>query len=315
MLVSVNLSLSVLCNARCVYCPQDRGENLKAKIMPISIIRKITAELTAPDCKHNIKIMQLSENGDALLNKDFIEILRILKRRLPSVQKILYTNLSLLTKKKSEIIVREGLIDKLMCSIDSVDEDVFSMMNGMSLKRVLQNFKDFLSIRDKLNSPITVNVRVLTLHNYVKAIKHSFGFVPNGVDKFRVPMLDEVPLIAASLERFMDSSKDKIEKSIIFAWNDREKFTGKVDSYTSNLKCPFLDRNEHDLFIAPDGSCYSCCLDSKCDIIFGNVNSESLDSIFNSSKRARFLEKLRARKFIEIGGACSSVICCQSLQQ
>ncbi len=315
MLVSVNLSLSVLCNARCVYCPSDRGENLKKKIMPISLIHKITAELTAPDCKHNIKIMQLSENGDALLNKNFIEILRLLKRRLPSVQKILYTNLSLLTKKKSEIIIREGLIDKLMCSIDSVDEDVFSMMNGLSLKRVLKNFKDFLNIRDEKNSHITVNVRILTLHNYVKSIKNSFGFIPNDVDISRVPMLDEVPLIAASLEKFMDSSKDKVEQSIIFAWNDREKFTDKVDSYTPNMKCPFLDRNESDLFIAPDGSCYSCCLDSKCSITFGNVNTESLDSIFNGSKRAQFLEKLRARKFIEIGGACSSVICCQSLQQ
>ncbi len=315
MLVLVNLSLSVLCNARCVYCPQDRGENLKKKIMPLSLVHKITTELTAPDCKHNIKIMQLSENGDALLNKNFIEILRILKRRLPSVKKILYTNLSLLTKAKSEIIIKEGLIDKLMCSIDSVDKDTFFLMNGLNLKRVLQNFKDFLSIRNKLDSHITVNVRILTLHNYVKAIKNSFDFIPNDVDILRVPILDEVPLIAASLERFLHPAKDKVEKSIIFAWNDREKFTGKVDSYTPNLKCPFLDRNEHDLFIAPDGSCYSCCLDSKCSITFGNANTETLDSIFNGSKRASFLEKLRARKFIEIGGACSSVICCQSLQQ
>ena len=315
MLKSINLSLSVLCNARCVYCAKDRGENLKRKTMPISLVHKITAELTAPDCRHKPKIMQLSENGDALLNKNFIEILRVLKRRLPSVKKILYTNLSLLTKEKSEIIIREGLIDRLMCSIDSIDEDTFFMMNGLDLKRVLQNFKDFISIRNKFNSSIPVTVRALTLHNYVTSIKNSLRFIPNDVDMQRVPMLDEAPMIKAFLERLIDPSKDKIGRSIIFAWNDREKFTGKVDSYTPNMECPFLDRNETDLFIAPDGSCYSCCLDSKCLITFGNVNSETLDSIFNGSKRARFLEKLRARKFLEIGEPCSSVICCQDIRQ
>lgn len=315
MLVSVNLSLSTLCNARCVYCAKDRGENLKKKIMPISLIYKITAELTDPNCKHNVKIMQLSENGDALLNKNFIEILRILKNKLPSVKKILYTNLSLLTKKKSEIIIKEGLIDRLICSIDSIDENVFFMMNGLNLKKVLRNFKDFLSVRNKLNSPIPVTVRILTLHNYAMSIKNSFHFVPNDVDPRRVPILDEAPMVRAYLERLIDPSKDTIGRSTIFAWNDREKFTGKVKSYTSNMKCPFLDRNESDLYVAPDGSCYSCCLDSKCSIIFGNVNTESLDSIFNGSKRARFLEKLRARKFLEIGEPCSSVICCQDIRR
>ncbi|KKL16939.1 hypothetical protein LCGC14_2490560, partial [marine sediment metagenome] len=43
-------------------------------------------------------------------------------------------------------------------------------------------FKDFLNIRDEKNSHITVNVRILTLHNYVKAIKNSFGFIPNDVN-------------------------------------------------------------------------------------------------------------------------------------
>ncbi len=315
MLKSVNLSLSTLCNAKCVYCPQDRGENLKRRIMPISLVRKITAELTAPDCKHKIEIIQLSENGDALLNKDFIEILRLLKRRLPSVKKILYTNLSLLTKQKSEIILKEGLIDRLICSIDSIDPGVFFMMNGMCLDRVLDNFKDFISVRDELHSSVPVTVRMLTLHSYVTSIKAALNFVPNDIDISRVPALDEAPLIKAYLDRIIDSSKDTIGSSIVFAWNDREKFTGKVDHYTPNTFCPFLERNENDLFVGPDGSCYSCCLDSKCLITFGNVNTESLDSIFNGPKRASFLEKLRARKFIEIGEPCSSVICCHDIRK
>ncbi len=315
MLKSINLSLSTLCNAKCVYCPQDRGANLKKKIMPLSLVRKITAELTARGDFHQVELMQLSENGDALLNKNFIEILRLLKRRLPSVKKILYTNLSLLTKEKAEIILREGLIDRLMCSIDSIDEDVFFRMNGLDLKRVLRNFKNFISIRNELNSPVPVTIRMLTLHSYVTSIKAALKFVPNGVDDSKVPLLDEALTIKAYLDKIIDPSKDVIGSSIVFAWNDREKFTGKVASYTPNTFCPFLERNESDLFIAPDGSCYSCCLDSKCSIIFGNVNTESLDSIFNGSKRARFLEKLRARKFIEMGEPCSSVICCHDIRK
>lgn len=315
MLKAINLSLSVLCNARCVYCPKDRGENLKEKIMPISLVRKITAGLTSPNFKHKIEIIRFSENGEALLNKNFIEILRLFKKRLPSVKKVLYTNLSLLTKKISKIVLKERLIDKLMCSIDSIDKDVFFMMNGLDFKKVLKNFKDFLSIRNELNSPVSVRVRMLTLHMYAASIKKSLNFIPNDVDILRVPMLDEAPLIRAFLEKFIDPSKDKIWNSIIFAWNDREKYTGKVASYPPDTVCPFLDRNETEMFVAPDGSCYSCCLDSKCSIIFGNVNTESIDSIFNGSKRARFLKKLRARQFIEIGEPCSSVICCHNIRR
>ena len=63
-------------------------------------------------------------------------------------------------------------------------------------------------------------------------------------------------------------------------------------------------------FIAPDGSWYACCNDSNYDQVFGNVNNETLDEIFNGKTRKDFLNKLELKKFKELGGPCATVMCC-----
>lgn len=308
MLKNICLSLSTLCQANCVYCPQNRGANLKVKNMPIKLVKKICDEAA----HLNIKWMQLSENGDALMNPNFIKILRLLKEKLPGAKKMLYTNFSLLHKNKAEIILREELIDAISCSIDSVDKDTFNKINDLNFENVMKNLKDFISSRDELHSPVGVLVRALTLYSYVHSIKDGLGFYPSNTPQ-AIPLHDEDVDIKVEMEKFLDLNKDGITNSFIFGWNERWRFAN-LKGYTTPVICPMLARNETDAFIAPDGSWYSCCLDHKCEIVFGNVNKESLHSIFNSRKRLDFLDKLRNQKYFEIGGACKTVICCLNVR-
>ena len=311
MLKNICLSLSTLCQANCVYCPQDRGRNLKVKNMPISLVRKITDEVRSSHLE--IKWIQLSENGDALMNPDFIKILRLLKERCPNAKKMLYTNFSLLNKYKAKIILEEELIHAVSGSIDSVNKDIFNKINDLNFENVMTNLKDFISVRDRLNSPVGVLARALTLHSYAESIKNNLGFFPRNISPSDVPLLDEDIAIKAELERFLNPDKDGITNSFIFGWNERGRFAN-LAGYTTPVFCPMLKRIETDAFIAPDGSWYSCCLDHKCEIVFGNVNTASLESIFNSGKRLDFLDKLRNQKYFEIGGACKTVICCLNVR-
>ncbi len=317
MLKGINLSLSTRCGAQCVYCPQDRGCNLKLKDMPMQLIRKICSELNSDSFKanHNVGTFQLSENGDAMANKDFIEILRYLKEKTPGIRKIMYSNLAALNKKKAQVLLEEGLINRLVCSIDSVDKDTFFRITRLPFDKVMRNFKDFMKLRNDLNSDVNVIVRVLTLHSYANSVGKSLKISPHNVNPFEVPMLDEERLIWAYLDRFLDEKKeDKIEKSVIFGWNERDKLSW-VTEYSPNVNCPFLERNQTELFIGPDGSCYSCCLDHKPDIVFGNVNKNSMDDIFNRPSRKLFLERLEDKEFIKIGGPCRTVICCLNIRK
>ncbi len=316
MLKSINLSLSTKCNANCIYCALDRGDNIKVKDMPIMLVRKITAELTSKNFieNHNVTHFQLSENGDALLNKDFLKIVRLLKRRLPDVKKTLYTNLELLDKKKTEALLNEGLITQLCCSIDSVDEKTFGIINNLSFKKVMRNFKYFLQLRDELDSKVNVVVRMLSLNKYATTILEQFKFLPGGLGYDGYPLIDETPLIEAYIGRYMTPNKDRLLNSCIFGWNLRHRFANAA-GYTPGIACPFLERNDTEAFIAPDGSWYSCCLDSKPERVFGNVNDESLNAIFHKEIRKEFLQKLADRKFIELGGACKTVICCLNLRR
>lgn len=48
MLTDINLSLSSACGADCIFCARDRGAKIKEKVMPLGLVKKITAELSSP---------------------------------------------------------------------------------------------------------------------------------------------------------------------------------------------------------------------------------------------------------------------------
>ena len=79
---SLNLALSNHCTGKCVFCPDDRGKSDRTNLA-IGLVRKLMDEVTSPDFPWQIKTVQLSENGDALMNPLFAEIVAKIRRYLP----------------------------------------------------------------------------------------------------------------------------------------------------------------------------------------------------------------------------------------
>ena len=127
MLKSINLSLSSTCGADCIFCPSDRGQRIKQKIMPFEYVERIINELSSEEFKkhHNVIKISTGENGDAFLNKDLIKILRLIRSRLSRIKIGFATNFQNFTKDKVETILNEKLIDELSCNIDSFDKEVY----------------------------------------------------------------------------------------------------------------------------------------------------------------------------------------------
>jgi len=81
MLESISLSLSSVCGAKCIFCPDDLGKTVKPKIMPFEYAKKIVDEIASKEFAqtHNVKIMEVGGEGDPFLNKDLMHILRYIK--------------------------------------------------------------------------------------------------------------------------------------------------------------------------------------------------------------------------------------------
>lgn len=313
MLKSINLSLSSACGADCIYCPKIRAKRIRQKLMPFDITKGIIDEISSVEFKshHYIQKIELGENGDAFLNKEFIKILRHIKQELPEVKTELYNNFQYFYKEEAEVILKEGLVDSFHVNIDGSNESNYYMVKKLDLGNTDRNLTNFLEIRNRLNSDASLTVHILTLHNYINTIYQNFGFLPsklNGPSLLNIP--DDFETIKKQILYRLDKKKDMIVKSSTFAWSERKKIDVESLDY-SKYVCPLLNRIENEAFITPNGTWYACCYDSNNELVLGNVINQSIDEISNSNKRKEFIQLLKDKKFAEIGGPCKTVVCCQ----
>lgn len=317
MLRSINLSLSLICNADCIYCPSNRGKRSEQKMMPFDYVEKIINETLSKNLKkyHDIKKIEIGENGEAFLNNDLIKILRFIKSKLPYIKVSVSTNFSNLTKDKAEIILGEELIDDFRCNIDGSANSNYFNVKRLELQNIRYNLINFLEIRKRLNSDAPITIQILTLHDYIYTIYNNFGFYPLKLrDHNLINVPDDFLLVKEEYEKMLNPEKDKIIKPIIFGWAERQKIDTKKVDY-NKYSCPNLDRIKKEAFIAPDGTWYACCFDSNNELVLGNVIKKSIKEIFFGEKRRELIELLEDKQFTKIGGPCKTVNCCQPLSK
>lgn len=315
MLKAINISLASICGADCLFCPNDKGEKNKIKIMPYEYAEKIINEISSASfrAKHRVGLIEVGENGDAFLNKDLIKILRLIKSKLPDMKVELYTNFQNFTKDKAETILREKLVDSFWCDMDAADARNYYDVKKLDLAVVKNNLKNFLDLRKKLGSDATLGILVLTLNHYITTIHRKLGRYPAKLkDAGLGNMPDDFLAVKKEYERLLDGKADKIVRSGIVGWAEREAHDINNKHY-AEYRCPNLYRVVSEVFIAPDGSWYACCLDSKNELVFGNVVKESIDEVYRGRKRKELISMLRKREFTKIGSPCKTIACCQRL--
>lgn len=313
MLCSINLSLSSACGANCIFCPKNRGKRIKQKFMPFEYVKKIIEEITSSDFKkyHNVIRILIGENGDAFLNKDIIKILRFIKLRMPDIFIEVNTNFQNFTKDKAEIILKENLLDHVICNIDGSTKKNYFNVKKIDLDNTMENITDFLRIRNEIKSILDINIVILSLRRYIDAIYNNLGFYPDELEGSNlIKIEDDTLIIKKQLEKILDLSKDSITVSDVFGWAERDRIDVSKINYTK-YSCPNLPGIEKEIYIAPDGTGYACCFDSNYELDLGNVIDSSVMEVFNGEKRKELIKLLRNKEFANINGPCKTVNCCQ----
>lgn len=144
---TVMIDICNLCNFKCVFCPTSDRKLLKqvgrpSGMMSLDEFKKIVDGLTC--FPGRIPVLCLHKDGEPLLNKNVVEMVRYAKDKDISGNIEITTNGSRLTRSVAIGLIEAGL-DSIRISIEHVSDDGY--------KKVTQNYSKF--------SVVVENVKVL----------------------------------------------------------------------------------------------------------------------------------------------------------
>lgn len=344
MIDCINLVLSNRCQAACVWCPSTRGTNQKYD-MPFELVERICQEVNSSSFPFKIDTIRLSENGEAILNRDFLKIARYIRKQLPNVRIDLMSNFLSFDQELSDVLVRERLVDAVTVNIDGHDKQSYEAVKRIDYDTVISNLKAFNDVHVHYQSDIDVLINAMPYYEYDHVVRSVFQTAPvnyvvpridaisKKADRESKPKdiiqtsttmryyLDDIPysnfdLILQSISFLQNNPRVGVKHSRPGLWAERQSLVnGTAQSVMSkqHLSCPELERVIHEAYISPAGDWYPCCLDDNQDISLGNLYENSLVEIYDSEKRKTFIQMLIDKRFDEIGYPCNTVEACQTI--
>jgi radical SAM protein with 4Fe4S-binding SPASM domain len=250
------MEVSSKCNLRCIMCPQSEQENVGH--MPLELFRKTLNEAAA--YVFDVKLIMA---GEPTLHPEFDSMIKY-ANDLGLITEM-HTNATLLTKKKSQLILDSGL-DVLSFSLDTLDPQKYeSRRVGGKLEVTKENIKKFLELKKDggYDKPYTI------------------------IQLLRFPGSDS-----------KDVSEEKQVRSNYAGFPFDEVKTIKVHNIggllTDHLEQTGYEFNRykphacgdvyHALSIRWNGDVVPCCTDFLGRYVLGNVNDSSLMDIWNNER-------------------------------
>lgn len=126
-----------LCNFRCVYCAHSSGlkqfeaqYGLKPESMSLQTFKRAIDQLK--EFPQKLKVINLSGQGEPLLNRDIVEMIRYAKQAQVTERIEIISNASLLTHEFSEQLIQAGL-DCIRISLQGMTSQKYKEVCGYSL--------------------------------------------------------------------------------------------------------------------------------------------------------------------------------------
>ncbi len=282
---SLNLSLSAICQAKCIYCPSERGKGIKPPFMPFQLAKKVVDEASEENFQG---IVRFSENGEALLNKDFFSIFEYCRKMLPASRSVLYTNMALVDKSTGRALLANNL-EELNFNIDGASAVTYEAAKKLDFETFKKNLHDFIDSRNKLGAKCRIHIDILTAQKYMAMVERKRIDLPDDtaeVIKYWKPLLNKSDIISV------------VDKP--YKWALREKMKNP-----KTVPCRKLSKVVRECLIGPNGNVYLCCLDYQQKCVIGNVINNSIKEIWSSSRRKTLLRFLGELRFEEIGEPCA----------
>ena len=280
-----------ICNFKCIQCPISLPDFKRivgdTGLLAIELFRKIAFDIKAMG---RLKQLNLYGDGEPLLNKSIVDMVRIANDNNIAEKITITTNAALLTEKLSEALIDSGLT-YLRVSVYSVYDERFKEVAGVKNidpQVVFNNVKRFREIRERMG--------VKKPYIYVKMI----DTYSNENDDFAALYKDIADQV--NIETPMNwNGYDGID---FISKVDTEKLTDETliqgfyaEKGKSGLKkictTPF-----HSLNIKMNGDVVVCIVDWNKGTKVGNINEQSLSEIWFGDNLRHYREMhLRGERY------------------
>ena len=276
------------CNLKCSHCPTGLGHAPKG-IMKMTIFNKVLEDLI--QYGHLVSTVVLYHGGEPLLNKNLGQMIVEVKKTEVGKVKIVSNGKNLNTE-WANILIDSGL-DELEISLDSIGPDESDLVRRKSdSKMILNNIKNLLRLRSLSDSKLVIKIA-------------STQFV----DDYSISSISD--LTDPPIPRWLSSAESGLEVKSTWAiqWPG-----GLPDSqaivFSQNLEntpetCSLL---EETVTVRADGSVVVCCYDLTSKSNMGNVNDDSLSSIWLSTRYKDFRNGFAQGEYETPCDSCSVVI-------
>ena len=258
----LSIELSNACNSNCIMCPRTELTR-KIQHMPTEILEKIVR-----DCRGKpLRKINLFWFGDSLTNPKFIDQLKMIRSALPGVILNLSTNAELLTKERSDIILQEGLLDRINFDVDGITKETYeSIRRGVNFDVVMKNVHYFIDEKNKLKvRKPCISVTIIRMTKTCSEIDDFKDYWQNHADKVEV---NDYNTWLGSKPDF--NVGDTLEKS-------RE----------GSFKYPCVHPWE-ELVISANGKAGLCCLDYDLKAEVGDVTKQSIEKIWKGKQMTEY---------------------------
>ena len=150
--VQIDFELNYSCNFSCSMCTWS-AENTKGRGKTTWFNINAFKEIIDEGVQKGLKAIRLNYINEPLIRKDIIEFINYAKKK-GILDIYLSTNGSLLTPKISKELILSGLT-RIQVSIDAFTERTFEKIRqGGDFKKVVENTKKFIKLRDDLNKEL-----------------------------------------------------------------------------------------------------------------------------------------------------------------
>jgi len=250
----VVLSVTYSCNSRCPSCPYVNSGIRKsykdALFMPTNLFEKI-----AKECGEHKVVIRLTGGGEPLLHPHMIEMIEFAKAQGAKIG--LITNGSLLTPQTVDRLLACGT-DAIEISADAADKETYEKIRvGLDFDRLLLNVRYLMDRRNETKSQTKV---IVSLVNQ----KAMDGKLEQAIDFWR-KLVDNV----------------QVRKYLTWGINDAQNSADSEPLMKDREPCPFpFERIVFD----SRGKAIFCSYDIAGETNFGNVNDQSIQSIWKGKK-------------------------------
>ena len=289
-LSNVHLTLTNLCNLRCKYCYAAERRETAESLLTLDDYQHLIDDI----CDINPQVGFSLTGGEPLLNANFFDIARMIKRRGNYV--MVLSNGTLFSSDKCREM--KGLVDLVTLSIDGSTAESHERTRGDNYNKVISA----IDLLEHYGIDYTLSMTVTRLNtDQVEPLAKRYGRRLTFQPLFPVSDVAESTL-AISGDEYYRVLKAAAGVNPLAYCESSLKASRRSPCY----KCAIADG---EFSIAPNGDVYPCQLLHLPQYLCGNVKNQSIAEIYNRSEVMRQLRRLTVDAIDKCRGCAIKYIC------